>query len=441
MKWPKIALFVLCSTILAGIGMADTSTTRIGLTKPTPGSAGWAPKLNTNFDIVDASAALLGADNTFTAKNTFSSMTVSGSTLGVNGLGYQWPASAGAATFLKNDGSNNLSWGTPTGAGTVNSGSLNQLAYYASPGTAVSGWTAMTANRAVITDTNGLPISTGTTNTQINGLANLFKYKRPNMIWVSSGTVTVETGTVTGVAGDVSILYPDGSLFTTNNTTYTVFDIGRTAVLTGTKKSGLYSGSASSNTIYSLYSCQATDSNDNIFVGTTTYPTYVNFAALNTMCSANKWVYLGPIRYGDGNGNPMQIPAFVQNGNHIRYINNETGGFGFLISSGASVGSVSWTYAAGSNNQQMPPNIVMLDWLSRIPNVNSSSQPTITDATNTRSYYVALPASAGNTTNIMTTMPTSEGIESQTNTGNGACKIWTVGLWDNALGIGSNPFF
>ena len=45
-------------------------------------------------------------------------------------------------------------WATPTGSGTINSGTLNQLAYYAAPGTAASG----------LNLGNGLSISSGTLN-------------------------------------------------------------------------------------------------------------------------------------------------------------------------------------------------------------------------------------------------------------------------------------
>lgn len=56
------------------------------------------------------------------------------------------------------------------GSGTVNSGTANRLAYYASTGTAVSELAAMTANRVVLTDANGLPISSSITNTTLGYL-------------------------------------------------------------------------------------------------------------------------------------------------------------------------------------------------------------------------------------------------------------------------------
>lgn len=57
---------------VCGLASADTTTTRLGLTKPTIGSAGWGPKVNTNYDLIDSSVAVLGSTNSFTAAQTFS---------------------------------------------------------------------------------------------------------------------------------------------------------------------------------------------------------------------------------------------------------------------------------------------------------------------------------------------------------------------------------
>lgn len=54
---------------------ADTYTTRAGLRQPEVGvedtALDWGTKINRNFDILDSSAALQGAANTFTSSNTF----------------------------------------------------------------------------------------------------------------------------------------------------------------------------------------------------------------------------------------------------------------------------------------------------------------------------------------------------------------------------------
>lgn len=69
--------------------------------------------------------------------------------------------------YLTTNGSGVLSWTNAAGTGTVNSGTANQLAYYASSTNAVSGLTAITANRALVSDTNGLPVAATTTAAEI----------------------------------------------------------------------------------------------------------------------------------------------------------------------------------------------------------------------------------------------------------------------------------
>lgn len=57
--------------LAVGIAAADTTTTNLGLTKPSQGSPNWGTKVNANYDIIDSSVAILSGNNVFTGSNTF----------------------------------------------------------------------------------------------------------------------------------------------------------------------------------------------------------------------------------------------------------------------------------------------------------------------------------------------------------------------------------
>lgn len=69
----KKIFYVILLLGLATIAQADTQTTNVSMTKPTPGGSvnTWGPKLNTNFDIIDSSAAWKWLPNTFASTQTF----------------------------------------------------------------------------------------------------------------------------------------------------------------------------------------------------------------------------------------------------------------------------------------------------------------------------------------------------------------------------------
>jgi hypothetical protein len=85
------------------------------------------------------------------------------------------------------------------GSGTVNSGTQYRLAYYASTGTAVSEAAAITANRALISDANGVPTHATTTATEIgyvNGVTSAIQTQL-NGKQATGNYVTALTGDVT----------------------------------------------------------------------------------------------------------------------------------------------------------------------------------------------------------------------------------------------------
>lgn len=84
----KILALAACLIAASAAGLrADTTTTRMGLTKPSLGSSGWGTTTNNNWDITDSSAAIQARYNNFTASNTFSGsfLLFTGSTFCVQG--------------------------------------------------------------------------------------------------------------------------------------------------------------------------------------------------------------------------------------------------------------------------------------------------------------------------------------------------------------------
>lgn len=82
--------------------------------------------------------------------------------------------STGTSFYIKESGSGNTGWvagGSSGGSGTVNSGTLNRLTYYSATGTAVSALSALTPNKALLSDGSGLPISSSVSNTELNFLS------------------------------------------------------------------------------------------------------------------------------------------------------------------------------------------------------------------------------------------------------------------------------
>ena len=72
--------------------------------------------------------------------------TIAPSTLTTAAYTFKLPSSGGTSGyFLQTDGTGTTTWASPTGSGTVNSGTVNQLAFYGSTGTAVSGNANVTA--------------------------------------------------------------------------------------------------------------------------------------------------------------------------------------------------------------------------------------------------------------------------------------------------------
>ena len=151
-------------------------------------------------------------------------------------------------TFLKwNAGV--FSWDTAgSGSGTVTSGNQYQLAYYNGAGstTSVTGLTSITASRALVSDTNGLPIASSVSTTQLQYLSSATGTTgttSTNLVFSTSPTLVTPT---LGVASATSINKVAITAPTTS-ATLTIADtktatISNTLTFTGTDGSSVVFG-------------------------------------------------------------------------------------------------------------------------------------------------------------------------------------------------------
>ncbi len=103
---------------------------------------------------------------------------------------------ASSSTFLRGDNT----WASPSGSGTVNSGTINQLAWYAGSGTAVSG--LATGNSGLlVTDGSGVPsISTDIPTGVTIGTAYVYR-AGGTKVAVADGGTNLASGTSGGILG------------------------------------------------------------------------------------------------------------------------------------------------------------------------------------------------------------------------------------------------
>jgi len=271
----------------------------------------------------------------------------------------------------------------------------------------------------------------------------LLKYRRPVLQWQSSTQVNVQDQIVTGIAGDCTILFTDGKLLTVNSSLQTQFIITRNASLSGTKQSGLRTGSAANNTWYALYAVRATD-NDNtwVTVGDTVYPVNSSISTLNTNFGSNKWVYIGLIRYGDQSGSPNSIVKFWQSGNmtifqNVGLVNVSGGATGGILLAGNNTATVTWAYASGSTGAVLPSNVTLANFLAGTSS-SANTEWSVRDSIPS-SHYARQSILSGNRAYVSFWVAAAGGVSSTNSNFGSGQDVILYGWIDDALGVGSNP--
>lgn len=266
-------------------------------------------------------------------------------------------------------------------------------------------------------------------------------YRRPVLVF--SGVTTVDVSSNTGTANQTCIQFPDERRCVTENVLSTSvnrrFIITEAGSVSGTKNSGLRSGYAeAANTWYALYAVKTTDvATDFVVIGDTLTPHISSFTALNTVYGTNGWVYLGMIKNGDSSGAQTDIASFVMNGNRTYFNNTVTGGTatfpGILMAQTAGATSVTYTYAIGIGNAQIPSHLTIAIYAIGI---NGGSTVSLMDnSATTRSYFQSIGTVR---TFFRSEMAASEGVRAS-NGSSVAMDIFLSGFVDEVLGIGFNP--
>ncbi|MBN8537175.1 MAG: hypothetical protein J0M15_08975 [Deltaproteobacteria bacterium] len=183
------------------------------------GTLGGSAAINTTGNLVTTgtvSGQTLSATNMrfYNSSNylEFTAPTLSGNT------SFILPSGDSTGTqYLRSDGSGNLSWGTPGGAGTVNTGAVDQLAFYAAAGNTVSG---------LSTSPNGVLVTNGSSTPSISStLPSVVQNNISSVGNITSGTwngglISAHyggTGINSGAAANGTLLIGNGAGFNLTN--------------------------------------------------------------------------------------------------------------------------------------------------------------------------------------------------------------------------------
>lgn len=274
-------------------------------------------------------------------------------------------------------------------------------------------------------------------------VSTMWKYRRPRLTYSNATQVAVEGNTST--LNQTTIIFPDGEVRTVtedtgSSTKYRLFQITATAEFTtGTEDSGLRSGlSEAVDTWYAIYAVKSQiDSSKFVLAGDTTLPIQSSFSTLDTRYGANSWVYLGLIRNGNSSGATGDIVSFTQCGPLTVFSGTSTGqetARGILLATSASSTSLTYTYAAGTGDLQVPVVISHVNYHG----ITAGTTGGVTIAVASESTGAMFTKNVDQRANASVWVAMEEGMEITCSNAI-AMDIFLSGFYDYVLAEGSHP--
>lgn len=279
--------------------------------------------------------------------------------------------------------------------GTGSTTALNNNRVMVSSASKIQEAAAITASRAIVSDSNGLPVASATTATEIGRVAGVTSaiqtqlnalsaaitaailsatanagFKKAEQVNVSVTTFDISNNTTT--ANQTSVRFRDGEVRTVTEDTsltskYRRCIITETAEFTsGTENSGIRSGlSEATNTWYAVYAVKSLiDATKFVLVMDTTYPDLANISTLNSRYGTNGWEYMFSRRNGDASGATGDLLSVIQNGRMFTFNNAISTGVatpGLLLASSSGSTTLTWSYAAGTGASEIPAGFKVCD--------------------------------------------------------------------------------
>lgn len=207
-------------------------------------------------------------DSTLSILYGFQAATIADQKLRVNGKFQINDGTQGTGKVLTSDANGVASWQTPSGggSGTVNSGTQYRLAHYATTGTAISEAAAITGDRLLISDANGVPTHSAVTATEagyLTGISSSVQTQLTARLLISdtatmlaNANVLHKTGTetvygaktfISNITATGGVALGAGSLTLTNGTIMNYPSWTALSIYGYTTGSGVWIGSTQSN--------------------------------------------------------------------------------------------------------------------------------------------------------------------------------------------------